>query len=116
MNSKYFTRAEFKCSCCGFAAVDVELLAVLEDVREHFHKPVKINSACRCPAHNKAVGGEDKSQHMFGMAADFVVVGVSPAKVNQYLVGKYPDQYGIGHYRAGWVHLDVRNGKARWEK
>ncbi len=112
---KYFTRSEFKCPCCGFAAVDVELLAVLEDVREHFDRPVKINSACRCPAHNKAVGGEEKSMHMYGMAADFVVVGASPAKVHQYLVGKYPDQYGIGLYRT-WVHADVRSTKARWEK
>lgn len=114
--NKFFTRKDFQCRCgCGFAAVDVDLLAVLTDVRTHFDKPLKINSACRCPAHNKAVGGEDKSQHMNGMAADFVVVGVSPAKVYQYLTGLYPDQYGIGLYKT-WVHVDVRNDKARWQK
>lgn len=111
-----FRRTEFACGCgCGFAAMDYELLAILEDVRAHFSKPVRITSACRCPDHNKAVGGEEKSQHLFGMAADFVVIGASPAKVHQYLVGKYPDQYGIGLYKT-WVHLDVRQVKARWEK
>ncbi len=112
----HFRRDEFACKCgCGFAAVDYELLALLENVREHFNQPITINSACRCPSHNAKVGGEDKSQHMFGMAADFVVVGVSPAKVHQYLIGKYPDRYGIGLYKT-WVHLDVRPVKARWGK
>ncbi len=116
MINKYFSRDEFACKCgCGFAAVDVDLLAVLTDLRGHFAKPVKINSACRCPAHNKAVGGEDKSQHLHGMAADFVVAGVSPAKVYQYLTGQYPYQYGLGLYKT-WVHADVRAVKARWEK
>ncbi len=116
MINKYFSRDEFACKCgCGFSAVDVDLLAVLTDVRGHFDKAVKINSACRCPAHNKAVGGEDKSMHMFGMAADFVVVGVSPAKVYQYLTGLYPTTYGLGLYKT-WVHLDVRRAPARWEK
>ncbi len=113
---KYFKRAEFACNCgCGFSAVDVELLEVLEDVREHFNQPITINSGCRCEAHNKAVGGEVRSKHTQGIAADFVVRGVSPAKVHQYLVGKYPNEYGIGLYKT-WVHLDVRGEKARWEK
>ncbi len=116
MINKHFSRDEFACKCgCGFMAVDVDLLAVLTDLREHFGKAVKINSACRCEAHNKAVGGEDKSQHMHGMAADLVVVGASPAKVHQYLVGQYPDTYGIGLYKT-WVHVDVRQDKARWTK
>ena len=113
---KYFKRHEFACGCgCGFSAVDVELLEALEDVREHFNQPITINSGCRCEAHNRAVGGEPNSMHTKGIAADFVVRGVSPAKVHQYLTGKYPNEYGIGLYRT-WVHLDVRGEKARWEK
>lgn len=114
--SKHFDRDEFACKCgCGFATVDVELLAVLEDLRETYDAPIRINSGCRCPAHNKAVGGEPQSKHTQGIAADIVVTGVSPAKVANYLNGKYSDQYGIGEY-AGWVHVDVRADKARWRK
>lgn len=114
--SKYFTRSEFACKCgCGFAAVDAELLRVLEDVREHFTQPVKINSACRCPKHNAAVGGEAGSKHMLGIAADIVVGQTKPAEVAQYLRQQYPDKYGIGEY-ASWAHIDVREDKARWKK
>jgi uncharacterized protein YcbK (DUF882 family) len=116
MISKHFSRDEFACKCgCGFDTVDIELIAILEDVREHFDKPIKINSGCRCAKHNKAVGGEANSLHMIGRAADFVVQGPSPAKVYQYLTGKYPEQYGIGIYPT-WVHADSRTTKARWLK
>jgi len=122
--STNFNREEFRCkgtNCddkgnnCGFATVDVELLAVLENLRSTYHHPIKINSACRCPKHNKDVGGEENSKHMQGIAADIVVIGVSPAKVYQYLSGKYPGKYGLGSYPS-WVHIDVRPTQARWVK
>jgi len=116
MISKHFSRDEFACKCgCGFDTVDVELITILEDVREHFNASITINSGCRCAKHNKAVGGEANSMHMIGRAADFVVQGPSPAKVYQYLTGKYPEQYGIGVYPT-WVHADSRTTKARWLK
>jgi uncharacterized protein YcbK (DUF882 family) len=114
--SEHFDREEFECGCgCGFATVDVELLAVLEDLRSVYATPIKINSGCRCEKHNKAVGGEEGSKHMQGIAADIVVSGVSPAKVYQYLVGKYPGKYGLGLYKS-WNHIDVRPTQARWSK
>lgn len=114
--TKHFKREEFQCSCgCGFATVDIELIEVLEDLRNTYATPIKINSGCRCLLHNMTVGGEPHSKHTQGIAADINVVGVSPAKVVQYLTGKYPDKYGIGEY-ASWVHIDVRPNKARWKK
>ena len=114
--SEHFDREEFACGCnCGFATVDVELIEVLENLREVYNVPIKINSGCRCAKHNKAVGGEDGSKHMQGIAVDIVVSGVSPAKVHQYLVGKYPGKYGLGLYTS-WNHVDVRGKQARWEK
>lgn len=116
MQSVNFNRSEFACKCgCGFDTVDAELLEILEAVRQHFGKPVTINSACRCEKHNKAVGGEPTSQHLYGRAADFTVAGPSPAKVYQWLIAEYPDRYGIGVYPS-WVHVDSRAGKARWLK
>lgn len=108
-----FSRHEFACRCgCGFDAVDVELLEVLQDVRDHFEAPVTVTSGCRCPTRNRAVGGERKSMHLNGMAADIVVEGVTPETVVNYLVTKYYT-YGIGLY-SDWVHIDVRDAKARW--
>lgn len=83
--SPHFSRSEFACHCgCGFTAVDVELLGVLEDVRNHFNAPVTLDCACRCPPHNKAVGGAAKSQHMQGIAADIKVTGQTPDTVADY--------------------------------
>lgn len=112
--SRYFKRSEFACKCwCGFDSVDVELLQVLEAVREHFNAPVTITSGNRCKRHNTNVGGSINSQHCNGIAADIKVEGIVPEAVVNYLNSKYPDKYGIGLY-SGWTHVDVREEKARW--
>ena len=113
--SKNLSRSEFACKCgrCGFDTADVELVGMVQDVRDHFGTTVIITSACRCPKYNKAVGGGDKSQHLLGRAADIVVPGVSPAEVHRYLFDKYPDQYGLGRYDT-FTHVDSRRGPARW--
>lgn len=43
---------------------------ILEPLRVHLGKPVRINSGFRSPKVNKAVGGAKNSQHMKGEAAD----------------------------------------------
>lgn len=112
--SEHFNRSEFACKCgCGFAVADIELVAVLEDVRTHFDSPVIINSACRCEKHNKSVGGASGSKHKLGIAADIVVKDIHPTKVYEYLDSKYPSDHGVGKY-SSFTHVDVRGDKARW--
>lgn len=112
--SPNFNRSEFACGCCcGFDAVSPELVRLLEQLRRHFNAPVAINSGCRCPAHNKAEGGEPHSQHLLGTAADIKVKGYTPALVADWLEYCYPDSHGIGRYST-FTHIDVRTGKARW--
>ena len=113
---RHFTRAEFMCKCgCGFQTVDAELLAVLEDLRDMYQRPVRINSGCRCPQWNKQVGGEEGSEHLRGTAADIAIEGVATSGIYNYLIGQYPGKYGIGLYPT-WVHIDVRQRMARWSK
>lgn len=49
---------------------------ILEPVRKHFGRPVRINSGYRSPALNKRIGGSKYSQHMKGQAADFTIPGI----------------------------------------
>jgi len=115
--SAHFRRQEFACRCgkCGFAAVDAELLAVLEDVHEHFDAPVSITSGNRCERHNaETPGAAPDSEHTKAMAADIKVHAVHPDRVADYLEAKYPDKYGVGRY-VGRTHIDVRPAKARWD-
>lgn len=115
---KYFERSEFACKCgehCnGFPVEpDAKLLKVLDQIREHFGKPVIVNSGIRCKAHNTAVGGASNSQHLYGTAADIAVEGVAPLTVYKYAETLLPNSGGIGLYTWG-VHVDVRAVKARW--
>lgn len=112
--SKKFNRSEFSCQCgCGFKAVDHELLDILENIRGHFSAPITINSACRCLQHNESVGGSANSQHLYAMAADIVVYGVSSSIVADYLEMNFIN-CGIGRYDT-FTHIDVRGYAARWK-
>ena len=114
--SPHFNRSEFECQCgCGFNTVDVETIAILEDVRQHFMKPIQITSGCRCAKHNRSIGGAKKSKHIFGNAVDFQVASTDPETVYNYIDSKCPNIYGLGLY-SSWVHFDPRAGRARWRK
>ena len=93
--------------------IDSELVTVLQKIRSHFGKAVTITSAYRTPTRNKAVGGTAYSQHLYGMAADIKVSGISPCKVADYAETLLPNKGGIGVYDT-FTHIDVRATKARW--
>ena len=113
--TKHFSRSEFACRCkCGFKAVDVELLEILEKVRDHFNKPVRLTNACRCLKHNHDIGAEDTSQHIRGLAADIYIKGISPQLIYDYL-NTFHDKGGLGIYNK-FVHIDVRGLKKRWDE
>ena len=111
-----FRRHEFACRCgCGFATVDAELLAVLDALRDEINRPLMITSGCRCPDHNRRVGGRPESKHLQGIAADVLANGVPPKDIYQHLAAIYPASYGLILYTWG-VHVDVRPEpyRARW--
>src|SRR3546814_14485338 len=58
---------------------------VLEPLRSHFGKPVRITSGFRTPELCLAVGSSTGSQHAKGEAADFEVTGVSNLAVAQWI-------------------------------
>ena len=114
--SKNFSRHEFTCKCgCGFDTLDPQLVRILQELRDYYGSPLIVSSACRCAFHNKAEGGAIKSQHLYGRAADFILEGVPTNIVQEFLLQKYPTEYGIGRYD-NFTHLDTRNNPARWDK
>jgi len=116
MISKNFTREEFACKCgCDQDTVDVELVEVLQKLRDYYMEPITITSGNRCPEHNAAIGGAPRSKHLISKAADIQVDDKEPTEIYDILVEWYPDKYGIGLY-TDWVHIDVRADKARWDK
>jgi len=87
-------------------------------LREHFQKPITINSGYRSPEHNEKIGGSKKSQHLLGKAADVVIEGVSPddvADAIEFLIeNKMMKQGGLGRYDS-FTHYDIRGKKSRWD-
>ena len=110
--SNNFSRHEFTCKCgCGFDTVDTELIAVLQKLRDYFHRPIRINSGCRCEKHNAASGGVSGSQHTLGRAADIVVDGVPP-EIVQYRADQIMKDHGGIIVYDNFVHIDTRSKKA----
>ena len=59
-----FSKKELSCKCaCKMYNMDEEFLIRLQSFRYILNMPMKITSAGRCKAHNKAVGGVDTSCH-----------------------------------------------------
>ena len=112
--SKNFDRSEFACSCgCHFNTVDAKLIEMVQAARERFG-PIRINSACRCEAHNRKVGGAENSQHKLGRAADIVPLtqAVTIDRLFKFFDENYPNS-GLGAYNT-FLHVDSRGYKARW--
>lgn len=114
--STNFKVREFACSD-GTDTVFVapELVIVLQKIRDHFGKPVVINSGYRTETHNVKVGGATYSQHKYGIAADITVSGITPLAVAQYVQTLLPSKGGIGVYKT-FTHVDVRASKSRWDQ
>ena len=112
MITKNFSVAEFKCNDGSDSVmVDKKLAALLQEIRNHFGKPVIINSAYRTAEYNKKAGGSSNSLHLYGKAADIKIDGVSP-----YSIAKYCQSLGvkgIGLYDT-FVHVDTREAKYYW--
>jgi len=97
---------------------NVERLAEeLQVIRNVTESPITINSAYRCPAHNKAVGGAKSSQHLLGKASDIVIQDHLPSDTHYLLESLMEDGViingGLGRYRT-FTHYDIRGNKARW--
>lgn len=111
---RYVPRKEWACPCTrcgGFPAEPEEsLVRILDELREHFGKPVIISSGVRCKAHNAELPGSVyNSRHLSGKAADFCVQGLTAANVKVYcdrLVsqGKLRYCYCID---GSFLHIDV---------
>jgi zinc D-Ala-D-Ala carboxypeptidase len=84
---------------------------ILQPVREHYGKGVKVNSGFRHPEVNAKVGGSKTSDHCKGQAADIEIPGVANADLALHIVDTYKftqvilEFYTPGVPDSGWVHV-----------
>lgn len=107
----HFARAEFACDCQGEYCdgfpeeMCLELLLKLEALRNALNTPVIITSGVRCPTRNAEVGGAEKSQHLFGQAADLYAPGIPIETVAA--IGESLGLSAIRYQAEGFVHLAI---------
>ncbi|WP_085442553.1 D-Ala-D-Ala carboxypeptidase family metallohydrolase [Magnetofaba australis] len=108
----HFTNAELTCHCgCGRMEMDVGFMAMLEDLRIAFGKPLPVTSGYRCPEHNAAISVTGlNGPHASGAAVDVLVSGqdaydlIALAKAAG-MTGVGIKQHGSHHTR--FIHLDA---------
>lgn len=92
---------------------------VLQPVRDHYGKGVKVNSGYRSPESNAAVGGSKTSDHCKGMAADIEIPGVANADLAQWIMDNLEytqlilEFYTPGIPDSGWVHVSYNPADLR---
>jgi zinc D-Ala-D-Ala carboxypeptidase len=84
---------------------------VLQPVRDHYGKGVKVNSGFRHPEVNAKVGGSKTSDHCKGQAADIEIPGIANADLAEWITKNLDftqvilEFYTPGIPDSGWVHV-----------
>lgn len=81
---------------------------ILEPLRHYLGKPILVSSGYRCLKLNHLLGGQEKSQHIYGQAADIRCPGISNDMVYSYIKDMLPFDQLIAE------HLSVRDGARGW--
>ena len=115
----WFSQSELECkgqSNCSheYAGMSPTTLAMANDVRDRFGRTF-CNSGHRCKKHNDEIPTATKGSYHIpandptgpARAMDLRPSEVSPKEVYEYLIAKYPNQYGFGLYDR-FVHIDDR--------
>lgn len=110
---RYFSRAEFRCTCggrgCdGFPAEPVQrLVRNAELARSHFGAAADVSSGVRCALRNSELPGSAvNSLHLRGKAMDFRVRGVPAVELCAYIktLPEVDEAYAIDE---AYVHMGV---------
>ena len=93
------------------SALQLLVVNVLQPIRDHYAKGVKVNSGYRSPEVNVSVGGSKTSDHCKGQAADIEIPGVANAELAKYIKDELQftqlilEFYTPGVLDSGWVHV-----------
>lgn len=114
----HFSDAELACPCgCGMLP-EHDFMDKLETIRVAYGKPMKVNSAARCPAYNEKVSSTGRTgPHTTGRAID---IGVSGSDAHRLLrvAMRHGNFTGIGVQQKGphvsrFLHFDDLTGENR---
>lgn len=121
---EFFTLGELMITSTGLPNVpdararsnlQVLVETVLDPLRRHLGRPVRVRSGFRTPQVNRAVGGSSTSSHMTGEAADIKSDGLnSMGLLEAILLADIDFDQVIAYHptRGGHVHVGIKAGAA----
>lgn len=83
----------------------------MDQIRNHFNKPINVHCAYRPVEYNKLIGGAPNSSHTLGEAMDFDIIGLTCDDIRKEILNnklletlnmRMEDRPG-----SNWVHLDI---------
>jgi len=89
--------------------------SVLDPLRRHLGKPVRVTSGFRSLLVNREVGGSPRSRHLTGEAADIKIDGIDAHDIVEALLLAAPDfdqAIAYAPERGGHVHIGILAGAA----
>ena len=93
--------------------------SILQPIRDHFSRVVRVSSGYRSPELCTAIGSKITSQHARGEAADFEIFGLSNKTLADYIDSElHYDQLILEYWKesdpnSGWVHCSFSAGNNR---
>lgn len=107
--SENFRVSEFKCKDgTNRILIDLEMIYILQEIRNISGKSVTINSAYRTASWNRKQGGVSNSYHLYGRAFDIKTAGLSLDDI--CAIANTLGVKGIIRYPT-FVHIDSRANK-----
>lgn len=112
----YFSEEELACRCCGLINLNTDFAVHLPLLRHIWAEPLSPTSVCRCPKHNKSVGGHVRSLHLTDnpshptngcMAADIAWVHWDSDKKLRFARTAWLHGWSVGLANA-FCHIDRR--------
>lgn len=98
----------------SYNMIESEAMFALDALRGKMARPMKINSGYRTPAHNKAVGGAPRSQHLDGNAFDVSTTGWTKDERRKLIVTARELGFrGVG-IADTFIHIDMAPRTAAW--
>ena len=107
--SAHFSFSEVACRCGGIYDSCPRIwqkrsaFRMMEGYRSKSGEPLNVESGCRCPSHNVAVGGSQTSRHLKGLACD-VAPHFSVSTVKSWRVATH---IGYGSVSRKVKHIDM---------
>jgi len=101
-----FNLKEFECPCCGLVMIDKRLVDYLQAIRNEYGAPIITSSGYRCQQHNLYVGGKERSDHLYGLAADITTEKIHGYNELGSVLDRYTDKLKIiPHPSEAYFHV-----------